>query len=96
VQAGSSSPWVFGSGTMARHEDIGSERLHRVRWHRKGFQLFWRFKSKRQGRPRGIPEPLLERCTEQSHRHRLPAAQRVSCTSILGGLHHEYALERAA
>jgi putative transposase len=43
----------------------------------------------------GIPEPLLERCTEQSHRH-LPAGHRVSCTSILGGLHHEYGLERAA
>jgi len=30
-----------------------------VRWHRKGFQLFWRYKSKPPGRPR-IPAELRE------------------------------------
>src|SRR5712691_2184585 len=30
-----------------------------VRWHRKGFQLVWRFKSKRQGRPR-LPADLRQ------------------------------------
>jgi putative transposase len=29
-----------------------------IRWHRKGFRLFWRWKSKRRGRPRlpGFPD----------------------------------------
>ena len=44
----------------------------------------------------GLPDPPSERMTEQSHRHRLPIGHRVSSTSILGGLHHEYRLERAA
>jgi putative transposase len=44
----------------------------------------------------GIPDPPSERMSAQSHRHRLPVGPRVSSTSILGGLHHEYRLERAA
>jgi transposase InsO family protein len=44
----------------------------------------------------GIPDPSSVRVTTQSHRHRLPAGHRVSSRSILGGLHHEYQLERAA
>ena len=38
----------------------------------------------------GIPAEL------QPHRHRLPAGQRVLAKAILGALHHEYSLDRAA
>ena len=97
-----------------------------IGWHRKGFRLFWRRKSKPRGRPR-LPSDLRQLIRDvatanrtwgeeriaaelllklgirvsprtvrrQSHRHRLPAAHRVSYMSILGGLHHEYGLERA-
>jgi hypothetical protein len=44
----------------------------------------------------GIPEPISARIPEQADRHRLPDGQRISVRSILGGLHHEYRLERAA
>jgi len=43
----------------------------------------------------GIPE-RPERLAEQTDRHRLPVGHRVVSTSVLGGLHHEYRLERAA
>ena len=32
-----------------------------IRWHRKGFQLFWRMKSRPRGRPR-IPADLRQHC----------------------------------
>jgi transposase InsO family protein len=44
----------------------------------------------------GIPDPPSEGISEQSHRHHLPIDHRVTSTSILGGLHHEYGLQRAA
>jgi putative transposase len=44
----------------------------------------------------GIPDRWAEQHPEQTDRHRLPVGQRVSSTAILGGLHHEYRLERAA
>lgn len=40
--------------------------------------------------PRGLPVQL------QEHRHRLPPRTIVSSRPILGGLHHEYALQQAA
>jgi transposase InsO family protein len=54
-----------------------------------------------QGRPHaslgaGIPDPPTERIGERSHRHHLPGGHRVRPTAILGGLHHEYCLEKAA
>src|SRR6266446_2563422 len=36
-----------------------------IRWHRKGFQLFWRWKSKRRGRPR-IPSNLRSLIAEMA------------------------------
>lgn len=44
----------------------------------------------------GIPDRPSAQLPELSHRHRLPVGHRVSSTSILGGLHHEYRLEPAA
>lgn len=45
----------------------------------------------------GIPDaPAGLPVQPQSHRHRLPDGVRVASTPILGGLHHEYRLDRAA
>jgi transposase InsO family protein len=44
----------------------------------------------------GIPDPPFERIAERSHRHQLPGGHRVTRTAILGGLHHEYRLEKVA
>jgi putative transposase len=55
-----------------------------------------------QGRPHmslgpGIPEPIRTSPTpRQAHRHRLPSGQGVVARPILGGLHHEYGLEKQA
>jgi transposase InsO family protein len=53
------------------------------------------------GRPRStlrsVPEPTPELPAElQPHRHQLPTGRRVLAEPILGGLHHEYSLDRAA
>ncbi len=53
-----------------------------------------------QGRPHmalgpGIPDPPAQLpVIPQTHRHRLPADVRVIAHPVLGGLHHEYALEK--
>ena len=45
----------------------------------------------------GIPEPPEGLPVElQSHRHRLPKEARIAVKPILGGLHHEYRLEKLA
>ena len=44
----------------------------------------------------GIPDPPSESIGERAHRHHLPGGHRVTATPLLGRLHHEYALERAA
>ena len=50
------------------------------------------------GRPHsalgGIPEPPQAKVPASVHRHKLPAGYRVTSKPILGGLHHEYGLER--
>jgi putative transposase len=55
-----------------------------------------------EGRPHmslgpGIPQrrPALP-VSPQAHRHRIPTGQRVVARSVLGGLHHEYGLEKRA
>ena len=44
----------------------------------------------------GLPEPPPSSQEQEPCRHRLPARHRVVVTPILGGLHHEYRLEREA
>jgi putative transposase len=44
----------------------------------------------------GIPEPIQASVPAGVHRHKLPAEFRVALRPILGGLHHEYRLEREA
>ena len=44
----------------------------------------------------GFPEPSHAKVPAGVHRHKLPHGYRVSAKSVLGGLHHEYGLEKEA
>ena len=44
----------------------------------------------------GVPKPNQERVPASAHRHQLPAGCRVTKTSLLSGLHHEYRLVKEA
>jgi putative transposase len=44
----------------------------------------------------GIPEPRVSELVKQLSGHRIPSDHRVVAKPILGGLHHEYRLERVA
>jgi len=44
----------------------------------------------------GMPDPRSPKAELQAQRHCIPKKRRVARTSILGGLHHEYRLERIA
>jgi transposase InsO family protein len=42
----------------------------------------------------GIPEPVEACVPAEVNRHHLPAGYRIAKTAVLGGLHHEYRLEK--
>jgi putative transposase len=44
----------------------------------------------------GIPAPSRATAPEHEHRHRIPADYEVRRAAVLGGLHHEYRLEKVA
>jgi putative transposase len=44
----------------------------------------------------GIPAALRPPARESAYRHRIPAGHAVRGAAILGGLHHEYRLEKLA
>ena len=44
----------------------------------------------------GIPAPLRPPVAEGAHRHRLPSGHVVRRAAVLGGLHHEYWLDKLA
>jgi hypothetical protein len=44
----------------------------------------------------GIPEPLKAVVPAGPHRHKLPPGYRVTSRAVLGGLHHEYGLQKEA
>jgi hypothetical protein len=44
----------------------------------------------------GIPAPSHDWCAPASSGHRIPEGHRILANAILGGLHHEYRLERIA
>jgi hypothetical protein len=43
-----------------------------------------------------IPEPIQASVPDAVHRHKLPIGYRIASKSILGGLHHDYRLEKDA
>ena len=53
-----------------------------IRWHRKGFQLFWRFKSKHQGRPR-LPADLRQLIGDMALANRTWGEERIAAELLL-------------
>lgn len=66
---------------------------------RRTVQEFSRYYNR--GRPHAslgpaIPEPSQTQVPVNFHRYKLPAGYHVNSASVLGGLHHEYSLEKDA
>jgi len=59
---------------------VRSETL--IRWHRKGFRLFWRYKSKRLGRPR-IPGKLRELTRKMAKSNPTWGEERIAAEMLL-------------
>lgn len=53
-----------------------------IRWHRKGFRMFWSWKSKRRGRPR-IPAELLKLIVEIANENPTWGEQRIAAELLL-------------
>jgi putative transposase len=53
-----------------------------VRWHRQGFRLFWRWKSRRRGRP-PIPEHLQALIAEMARANRTWGEERIAAELLL-------------
>ena len=53
-----------------------------IRWHRKGFRLFWRYKSKPLGRPR-IPAELRELISEMARSNPIWGEERIAAELLL-------------
>lgn len=54
-----------------------------IRWHRKGFRLFWRWKSKRRGRPR-IPAELQKVIVEMANENPIWGEERIATIPLSG------------
>ena len=72
---------------------IGEQHLRRI------LKAYVRYYNR--GRPHsalgpGIPEPIHASVPASGHRHRLPSGYRIISISVLGGLHHDYRLEKEA
>jgi putative transposase len=53
-----------------------------IRWHRKGFRLFWRWKSKLRGRPR-VPAELRRLIMEMAHENPTWGEERIAAELLL-------------
>ena len=53
-----------------------------VRWHRQGFRLFWRWKSRRRGRPK-IPVYLQELIAEMARANRIWGEERIAAELLV-------------
>jgi putative transposase len=53
-----------------------------MRWHRKGFQLFWKWKSKPRGRP-GVPAELQKLIVEMAHDNPTWGEERIAAELLL-------------
>ena len=53
-----------------------------IRWHRKGFRMFWRWKSKRRGRPR-VPAELRKLIVEMANENPTWGEERIAAELLL-------------